>query len=133
MNTILMGHFNSILFHKSCLLTSSIFISTFKYHVFSPMGRFQLQLIYLYFPPSSHLIYIDGTTVENKGKLILAFLSINQSFCRPTRTVISWSLFSVVNGKFTIVQLSSLFNHFLTWYIQHIGQNLVYMQLYEIM
>ena len=52
-----------------------------------------LQLIYLYFPPSSHLIYIstrpvenvittkglqdrnihilDGTTVENKGKLIL--------------------------------------------------------------
>ena len=27
------------------------------------MGRFQLELIYLYFPP--------GTTVENKGKLIL--------------------------------------------------------------
>ena len=66
------------------------------------MGRFQLELIYLYFPPSSHLIYVcfcpvtstptrpvdnvvitkkglqdrnihmlDGTTVENKGKLIL--------------------------------------------------------------
>ena len=72
------------------------------------MGRFQLELIYLYFPPSSHLIYstvncpsqetevtstptrpvdnvvittkglqdrnihtLDGTTVENKGKLIL--------------------------------------------------------------
>ena len=29
-----------------------------------------LELIYLYFPPSSHLI-LDGTTVENKDKLIL--------------------------------------------------------------
>ena len=29
-------------------------INTFKYHVFAPMGRFQLELIYLYFPPSSH-------------------------------------------------------------------------------
>ena len=27
--------------------------NTFKYHVFAPMGRFQLELIYLYFPPSS--------------------------------------------------------------------------------
>ena len=38
------------------------------------MGRFQLELIYLYFPPSSYLINIhilDGTMVENKGKLIL--------------------------------------------------------------
>ena len=34
------------------------------------MGRFQLELIYLYFPPTSHLI-LDGMTVENKGKLIL--------------------------------------------------------------
>ena len=33
-------------------------INTFKYHVFAPMGRFQLELIYLYFPPSSHLIYV---------------------------------------------------------------------------
>ena len=32
--------------------------STFKYHVFAPMGRFQLELIYLYFPPSSHKIYV---------------------------------------------------------------------------
>ena len=31
-------------------------INTFKYHVFAPMGRFQLELIYLYFPPSLHLI-----------------------------------------------------------------------------
>ena len=71
---------------------------------FAPMGRFQLELIYLYFPPSSYLLYVcpsqetevtstptrpvdnavittkglqdrnihitDGTTVENKGKLI---------------------------------------------------------------
>ena len=44
-------------------------INTKKYHVFAPMGRFQLELIYLYFPPSSHLV-LDGTTVENKGKLI---------------------------------------------------------------
>ena len=35
-------------------------LDTFKYHVFAPMGKFQLELIYLY-----------GTTVENKGKLIL--------------------------------------------------------------
>ena len=30
-------------------------VITFKYHVFAPMGRFQLELIYLYFPPSFHL------------------------------------------------------------------------------
>ena len=33
-------------------------INTKKYHVFAPMGRFQLELIYLYFPPSSHLVYL---------------------------------------------------------------------------
>ena len=32
-------------------------INTFKYHVFAQMGRFQLELVYLYFPLSSHLIY----------------------------------------------------------------------------
>ena len=31
-------------------------VNNFKYHVFAPMGRFQLELIYLYFPPSSHQI-----------------------------------------------------------------------------
>ena len=37
----------------------NILINTFKYHVFAPMGRFQLELIYLfYFPPSSHQIYV---------------------------------------------------------------------------
>ena len=35
------------------------------------MGRFQLELIYLYFPLSSHLDGTNGTTVEKKGKLIL--------------------------------------------------------------
>ena len=29
-----------------------------KYHVFAPMGRFQLESIYLYFPPSSQLVYL---------------------------------------------------------------------------
>ena len=40
------------------------------------MGRFQLESIYLYFPPSSQLLYFTtaGTTVENKGKLILTAL-----------------------------------------------------------
>ena len=33
-------------------------VNTFKFHVFAPMGRFQFELIYLYFPPSSHLIYV---------------------------------------------------------------------------
>ena len=31
-------------------------INTEKYHVFAPMGRFQLESIYLYFPPSSQLL-----------------------------------------------------------------------------
>ena len=43
-------------------------INTKKYHVFAPMGRFQLELIYLYFSPSFHLT--KGRTVENKDKLI---------------------------------------------------------------
>ena len=55
-------------------------MNTFKYHVFAPMERFQLELIYLYFPPSFRQIVVvstgqkqlfDGNTVENKGKLIL--------------------------------------------------------------
>ena len=33
-------------------------INTFKYHVFALMGRFQLELIYLYFPPSFHQIVV---------------------------------------------------------------------------
>ena len=33
----------------------NIFVNTFKYHVFAPMGRFQLELIYLYSPLSFHL------------------------------------------------------------------------------
>ena len=34
------------------------YFNTFKYHVFAPMGRFQLESIYLYFPPSSQLLYL---------------------------------------------------------------------------
>ena len=33
-------------------------INTKKYNVFAPMGRFQLESIYLYFPPSSQLVYL---------------------------------------------------------------------------
>ena len=54
-----------------------MFINTFKYHVFAPMGGFQLELIYLYFPPSFHLpvrYLLDGKTVEKKGELILTHM-----------------------------------------------------------
>ena len=30
----------------------------FFFFFFAPMGKFQLELIYLYFPPSSHLLYV---------------------------------------------------------------------------
>ena len=45
-------------------------INTKKYHVFAPMGRFQLESIYLYFPA--------GTTVENKGKFFLTIIAYVQ-------------------------------------------------------
>ena len=35
-----------------------ILVNTKKYHVFAPIGRFQLESIYLYFPPSFQLLYI---------------------------------------------------------------------------
>ena len=74
------------------------------------MGRFQLELIYLYFPPSS--IILDGTTVENKGKLILIELgwltqkyrhSLRDStFHVLARTAEKWNvlgnLFCIVNS-----------------------------------
>ena len=47
---------NNIGTHKYWLpnvLTSNIY--TFKYHVIAQKGRFQLELIYVYFPPSFHL------------------------------------------------------------------------------
>ena len=37
------------------LIILTTFMNIFKYHVFAPMGGFQLELIYLYFPPSFHL------------------------------------------------------------------------------
>ena len=36
----------------------SLFINIFKYRVFAPMGIFQLESIYFYFPPSLHLIVV---------------------------------------------------------------------------
>ena len=41
------------------LKIQNICYNTFKYHVFAPMGRFQLELVYLYFPPSSHLTVVS--------------------------------------------------------------------------
>ena len=53
---------HSILIFISCRFWSFLITSlnTFEYHIFAPMGRFQLELIliYLYFPPSSHLIVV---------------------------------------------------------------------------
>ena len=37
-------------------LTSFLILKNIMF--FAPMGRFQLELIYLYFPPSSHLVYL---------------------------------------------------------------------------
>ena len=53
-------------------------INTKKYHVFATMGIFQLESIYLYFPPYLY-IKIAGTTVENKGKLILKYRIVEKS------------------------------------------------------
>ena len=50
-------HQSSTLLHNCVLFIDNkyiIVINTKKYHVFAPMGRFQLESIYLYFPPSSH-------------------------------------------------------------------------------
>ena len=51
-----------IIKQKNSTLTSqalmSLYVNTKKYHVFAPMGRFQLESIYLYFPPSSQLVYL---------------------------------------------------------------------------
>ena len=41
-------------------------INTFKY-VSAPMGRFQLELIYLYFPPSFHLTVVSVITTFSTG------------------------------------------------------------------
>ena len=43
---------------NSGLCEGFAYINTKKYHVFAPMGRFQLESIYLYFPPSSQLLYL---------------------------------------------------------------------------
>ena len=41
--------------------------NTFKCHIFALVGRFQLELIYLYFPPSFHLTYNIPEHVLNEG------------------------------------------------------------------
>ena len=41
------------------------FLDNFKYHVFAPVGRFQLELIYLYFPLSFHLTVVVYVTFRS--------------------------------------------------------------------
>ena len=50
--------FNTFKYHVSHTDGNISVSNTFKYHVFAPMGRFQLESIYLYFPPSSQLLYL---------------------------------------------------------------------------
>ena len=87
-------HYNTIqqtYFHPRHIvpLIATVHINS-KYHVFAPMGRFQLELIYLYFPPSSHLIYVCFCPV--------GLLLFNKScgcwscICLLAWTVDSWSL-----------------------------------------
>ena len=54
--TIRMCEFHSF---STNVLSKYYVFNTFKYHVFAAMGRFQLELIYLYFPPSSHLMFLS--------------------------------------------------------------------------
>ena len=111
-----------------------LFFNTKKYNVFAPMGRFQLESIYLYFPPSSQLVYISilaGTT-ENKGKLFLFFVQ-------------DFSIFFALLG-FVFIQGSNFFTFFFSFckgirlveYIEHnnicnisvLWHNLYYMFTY---
>jgi len=46
-----------------------MFVNTFKYHVIAPMGRFQLELIYLYFPPFFHLTVVVSVLYEIEEKV----------------------------------------------------------------
>ena len=48
---LILKNLNNI--HKNTVYIRTREINTKKYHVFAPMGRFQLESIYLYFPPSS--------------------------------------------------------------------------------
>ena len=43
---------------ENTIWKNSVGINTKNYHVFAPMGSFQLESIYLYFPPSSQLLYL---------------------------------------------------------------------------
>ena len=52
------GKFNADGDESEVRVLQDVGINTFKYHVFAPMGRFQLESIYLYFPPSSQLLHL---------------------------------------------------------------------------
>ena len=51
-----------------------------KYHVFAPMGRFQLESIYLYFPPSSQLVYLCFCPKGLQDRNINMLLIVHQCF-----------------------------------------------------
>ena len=53
------------------------------------MGRFQLELIYPYFPPS-YILILDGTTVENKGKLILTYITSSKQYAASLGRIIAY-------------------------------------------
>ena len=69
----------NLIFYLNNTYVRSLYGNTFKYHVFAPMGRFKLELIYLYFNILYYIIILlDGRTVENNGKLILYELRLKQ-------------------------------------------------------
>ena len=64
----------------------SLAIYTKQNHVFAPMGRFHLELIYLYYPPSSHLVYLCFCPVG----LSLLQQHYQQVFVGVEVTSVSW-------------------------------------------
>ena len=63
---------------------TSVF-NTFKYHVFAPMGRFQLESIYLYFPPSSQLFICFLSC-----RPFVAITTLSTGFVGVEVTSVSW-------------------------------------------
>ena len=55
---------------KGTKVTGRLNVNTKKYHVFAPIGRFQLELIYLYFPPSSQLMLMNACIVFLNAHLL---------------------------------------------------------------
>ena len=82
---------------------NTIVLNTKKYHVFAPMGRFQLESIYLYF-----IYLIAGTTVENKGKLILTIVLDQQYFLERQQNTLPRRCFIVSHTQYLLFDMWSL-------------------------